>query len=398
MSTEDGYKKSVQQTDNFENFFIPYGRPVIDEEDIQAVIEVLRSGWITTGPKVVEFEKAVADFVGAKEAVAVSNGTAALHTAIHAAGIGPGDEVILPPITFVATANAVLYCGGTPVFADVDPGTLLIDPAKVAEKITSNTKAIVAVDYAGQPCDYDALKDIARRRDLLVVADACHALGAEYKDEKVGTLADLTVFSFHPVKHITTGEGGMVVADNPKLAEKMRRFRNHGIAADYHQRAEHGTWFYEMVELGHNYRITDFQCALGISQLKKLPQWIEKRREIVDSYASRFKNMPGIRPLDISSDVFHSFHLYVVRLDLDRLSVSRRKIFFELRNNGIGVNVHYIPVHLHPFYMERLGSRKGDCPVAEAAYEQIFTLPLYPSMSDDDIAYVVDRLANAMES
>jgi perosamine synthetase len=267
---------------------IPYGRQSIDENDIQAVVEVLKSDWLTTGPKVQEFEQAIADYVGAKYAVAVSNGTAALHATMYALGIGAGDEVIVPPMTFAASANCVVYQGGTPIFVDVDLDTLLIDSNEVERKITPKTKAIIAVDYGGQPCEYDVLRDICARFNIALVADGCHALGAKYKNQFVGTLADATVFSFHPVKHITTGEGGMITTDNDELARRMRIFRNHGITTDHRQRDAQGSWFYEMVDLGYNYRITDFQCALGISQLKKLPEWIDRRREIAQKYDKAF--------------------------------------------------------------------------------------------------------------
>jgi perosamine synthetase len=295
---------------------IPYGRQCIDEEDIQAVVNVLRSDWLTTGPLIEAFEEAFARRVGARHAVAVSSGTAALHAAMHALGIVQGDEVIVPAITFAASANCVVYQGGTPVFADVDPETLLIDPASVESRLSSKTKAIIAVDFAGQPCDYDALKDIAERHNLVLVADACHALGGRYKDKPVGTLAALNAFSFHPVKHITTGEGGMVTTDDPIMAERMLLFRNHGITTDHRQRAQQGSWFYEMVELGYNYRITDFQCALGMSQLKKLSKWVEQRREIARRYNNAFFNIPFVKPLGVNGDVFHAYHLYVISLIL----------------------------------------------------------------------------------
>ncbi len=378
---------------------IPYGRQWLDEDDLAAVEAVLRSDLITTGPKVAEFERGLADYLGAGEAVAVSSGTAALHTAMYAAGIGQGDEVILPPITFVATANAVLFQGGRPVFADVDPDTLLLSPESVQTRITDRTKAIVAVDYAGQPCDYDPLVEIAGRHGLILIADGCHALGAEYKGRKVGTLADLTVFSFHPVKHITTGEGGMVLTDNPDFAERMRRFRNHGITADYSRRGRQGTWFYEMVDIGYNYRITDFQCALGISQLRKLPGWLERRRAIAGCYDDHFRDIPGVEPLGVRPDVLHAYHLYVIRLDPELLQIDRSELFSALHQAGIGVNVHYIPVHLHPFYRQRFGTGPGLCPVAEAAYERIITLPVFPCMSDMDVQDVIiatERLSTTM--
>ena len=368
---------------------LPYGHQWLDDDDIAAVVAVLRSNWLTTGPKVDEFEQVFAETVGAREAVAVSSGTAALHAAMYAIGIKPGDEVIVPAMTFVATANCVVYQGGVPVFTDVDPDTLLLDPIQVETKITPRTKAIIAVDYAGQPCDYDALWAIANKYGLMLVADACHALGGTYKGRPVGSLAHLTVFSFHPVKHITTGEGGMVTTNDPQLAQRMRIFRNHGITTDYRQREQQGSWFYEMVDLGYNYRITDIQCALGLSQLRKLPAWVKRRQEIAQRYHAAFAEIPAIRPLGVRPEVSHAYHLYVVRLDLTRLRSTRSQIFAALRAEGIGVNVHYIPVHLHPFYRKRFGTGPGLCPVAEAAYNEIISLPIFPSMTNEDINDVV---------
>ena len=368
---------------------IPYGRQTIDDEDIKAVIEVLRSDWLTTGPKVAEFEEALARYVGAKYAVAVSSGTAALHCAMYALGIGPGHEVIVPTMTFAASANCVVYQGGIPVFVDVAPDTLLIDPQDVERKITPQTKAIIAVDYAGQPCDYDALKEIADRHHVSLVADACHSLGATYRGRSVGSLADLSVFSFHPVKHITTGEGGMITTDNEEYAKRLRIFRNHGITSDHRQREAQGSWFYEMVDLGYNYRITDFQCALGMSQLQKLPRWLERRQEIARQYDEAFAEIKGINPLAVKVDVRHAYHLYVVRINQDETGMGRGEFFQALRSRGIGVNVHYIPVHLHPFYQNRFGTGRGLCPVAESAYEQILSLPIYPAMTDEEIKIVV---------
>ena len=396
---------------------IPYGKQTVDEDDIKAVVDVLRSDWLTTGPKVAEFEQAVADYVGAKYAVAVNSGTAALHCAMYAIGIGPGDEVIVPPITFAATANCVVYQGGTPVFADVDPGTLLLDPAKVEEKITEKTRAIIGVDYAGQPCDWDKLREIADKHGLRLVADGCHALGAEYKGERVGTLADLTVFSFHPVKHITTGEGGMITTDSDNYVDRMRIFRNHGITTDHHQREKQGSWFYEMVDLGYNYRMTDFQCALGISQLRKLPKFLDRRREIAARYDEALENVPGVEPLGLRSDVVssskainlsiyqlnsltaistHAYHLYVIRIDSIVLGTDRATLFTNLRKKGIAVNVHYIPVHLQPFYKDKFNTRPGLCPNAETAYEQIISLPMFPGMTDDDVQEVIKAVKKAV--
>lgn len=377
---------------------LPYGHQWLDDDDIAAVVEVLRSDWLTTGPKVGEFERAFADFVGAKEAIAVSNGTAALHAAMYAVGIGPGDEVIVPPMTFASSANCIVFQGGTPVFADVDPDTLLLDPAQAEARITPRTKAIIAVDYTGQACDYDALRTIAGRHGLTLVADACHALGGSYKGRPVGSLAALSAFSFHPVKHITTGEGGMITTDDPELARRMRVFRNHGITTDHRQREQLGSWFYEMVDLGYNYRLTDIQCALGMSQLRKLPGWVARRQEIARRYDAVFAEMPAVGPLGVRDDVSHAYHLYMIRLDLDRLKVDRARVFTALLAEGIGVNLHYIPVHLHPFYQERFSTGPGLCPVAEAAYERLITLPIFPRMNDDDVEDVIAAVRKVMEA
>lgn len=377
---------------------LPYGRQHITEEDIDAVVQVLRSDWLTTGPKVSQFEADFAKAVGVTEAVAVSSGTAALHAAIYALGIGPGDEVIAPTLTFVATANCVVYQGATPIFADVDPGTLLIDPNKVEEKISPRTKAIICMDYAGQPCEYDTLQEIADRHGLMLIEDACHALGGEYKRRRVGSLTSLTAFSFHPVKHIATGEGGMVTSNDQKLAERMRTFRNHGITSDHRQRESNGTWSYEMLDLGYNYRLTDLQSALGISQLRKLPGRIARRQEIARRYDTAFAKIPEIRPLTVRSEVSHAYHLYVVRLELSRLRVTRAEVFRALRAEGIGVNVHYRPVHLHPFYRKRFSTGEGVCPIAEAAYEGMLSLPIFSSMTEEDINDVVRAVEKVIDA
>lgn len=367
---------------------LPYGRQSIDEDDIAAVVAVLRSDWLTTGPKVAEFEQAFATFTGAREAVAVSSGTAALHAAVYAADVGPGDEVIVPAMTFAATANAVALRGATPVFADVEPDTLLLDAAEVERKITARTKAVIAVDYAGQPCDYAALRTLVEPRGLRLIGDACHALGASYRGKPVGTLADLTAFSFHPVKHITTGEGGMVSCTDARLAQRMRIFRNHGITSDHRQRQEAGSWFYEMVDLGCNYRLSDVQCALGLVQLKKLDGWNARRRAIAARYAAAFSQMPEVQPPVVRADRVSSWHLYVIQLNLERLRETRAVVFQALRAENIGVNVHYIPVPWHPYYQRR-GCRKGDWPVAEGAYERMLSLPMFPTMTDGDVDDVV---------
>jgi perosamine synthetase len=370
---------------------LPYGRQWIEEADIAAVGEVLRSDWLTTGPAVPRFEEAVAQFVGARCGVAVSSGTAALHAAMYAAGIGPGDEVIVPPISFAATANAVVFQGGTPVFADIDADTLLLDPAAVADRITPRTKAILAVDYAGQACDYEALRAIADRHGLVLVADACHSLGGTYRGRPVGTLADLTVFSFHPVKHITTGEGGMIATTDEALARRMRSFRNHGISTDHRERSQAGGWFYEMEDLGYNYRLSDFQCALGTSQLRRLPEWIARRQAIAGRYDAAFQGPGCWQPLGTRPEIGHARHLYVVKAAAGR---NRNALFQAFRELGIGVNVHYIPIHLHPFYRRRFGTGPGLCPRAEEAYTRILSLPIYPRMKDEDVERVIAAARN----
>ena len=367
---------------------LPYGRQALDEADVAAVVESLRSDWLTTGPRVAEFERRVAERVGVRHAVAVSSGTAALHAAAFAAGLGPGDEAIVPPLTFAATANAVLYQGATPVFADVLPDTLTLDPARVREQLTARTRAIVAVDFAGHPADLDELRALARTQGLALLDDAAHALGAEYRGRPVGGRADLTTFSFHPVKHVTTGEGGMVVTDDAALAERVARFRNHGITTGHAERFQSGEWFYEMVDLGFNYRLTDVQCALGLSQLGKLDRFLARRAAIAARYREALGRLPGVALQTVAPDVRHAWHIFPLLLDLDRLADDRRAIFAALRAEGIGVNVHYIPVYWHPYY-QRLGYPKGLCPVAERAYERLLTLPLFPAMEDRDVEDVV---------
>lgn len=365
-----------------------YGRQSISQDDIDAVIRVLKGDWLTTGPSVPAFEKAVADFVGVQEAVAVNSGTAALHAAAFAAGIGPGDEVIIPAITFVASSNCVLYMGGTPVFADVVPGTLNIDPADVERRITPRTKAIVAVDYAGQPCEHAQLRAIADRYRLVVIEDASHALGSTYKGQKTGTLHEFTTLSFHPVKHITTAEGGMILTNDSALATRMRSFRTHGIDLDFHQRAESNLWLYDVITLGYNYRLPDMNCALGLSQLAKLNGWLARRREIAARYAEAFASVMEIEMPVVIPDCEPAWHLYVVRLHLERLRVGRPEIFRALRAENIGINVHYIPIPWLTNY-QKMGYLKGQWPVAEREYERILSLPIFPGMSDEDVEDVI---------
>jgi perosamine synthetase len=377
---------------------LPYGRQTIDDDDVAAVTETLRSDWLTTGPKVAAFEKALAAAAGAADAVAVSTGTAALHAAMHALGVVAGDEVIVTTMTFAASANGAAFLGATPVFVDVDPDTLLIDPRQVESRITPRTKAVVAVDYAGQPCDYDALETITRKHGLALVDDACHAIGGSYSGRPVGSLALLSTFSFHPVKHVATGEGGAITTDDPELARRLRLFRNHGITTEFRQRETAGSWVYDMVDLGFNYRLSDIQCALGITQLAKLPQSIARRRAIAAQYAAAFAEVAGVQPLAVRKDVSHAWHLYVIQLELDEMSADRGQVFRALRAEGIGVNVHYRPVHLHPYYQKHFGTKPGDCPVAEAAYERILSLPMFPAMTDDDVHDVIAAVVKVMDA
>lgn len=371
---------------------IPYGRQFIDDEDIQAVVEVLKGDFLTTGPKIAEFEKAVCEYTGAKYAVAMANGTAALHAACFAAGIQKGDEVIVSSITFAASSNCVLYCGGTPVFADIKSDTYNIDPEDIKRKITSKTKAIVAVDYTGQPCELDEIYEIAKEHGLLVIEDAAHALGAEYKGSKIGSISDMTIFSFHPVKHITTGEGGMILTNNIQLYEKLKRFRTHGITREEQYLTHNeGAWYYEQLELGFNYRITDIQCALGISQLKKLDTFIAKRKKLVKRYQDAFADCSNIICPYQEKDCNSSWHLFVIQVQ----NKDRKEVFDALRGEGIGVNVHYLPVYRHPYYRKH-GYEDVVCRNAERLYENCVSLPLYPGLTEEEQDYVIDRVKRSV--
>lgn len=376
---------------------LPYGRQKVDEDDIQAVCDVLRSDWLTTGPKVGEFEQAFAARVGARYAIAVSSGTAALHAACFAAGLGPGDEAITTPLTFAATANSVLYQGARPVFADVRPDTLNLDPAAAGALVTNKTKAILPVDYTGLPADMDEFAELSRRNKLVVIEDAAHSLGATYKGRPVGALADMTVFSTHPVKHITTGEGGLVTTDDPQMAGRLRMFRNHGISTEARERHEKGNFHYEMALLGYNYRLSDIQCALGLSQLRKLDVWVERRRRIAAAYETAFSGMPELELPSRLNDRQSSWHLYMVRLRLETLRAGRDQIFHALRAENIGVNVHYIPVPWHPYY-QSVGYGKGRWAVAETAYERILSLPIFPGMTDADVTDVLEAVAKVLSA
>jgi perosamine synthetase len=373
---------------------LPYGRQTITDADVAAVVEVLRSDWLTTGPKVGEFEEAFAASAGARHAVSFSSGTAALHAAGFAAGLEAGDEAITAPLTFCATANAVIYQGATPVFADTTDDTLTIDPDAAARAVTTRTKAILPIDYAGHPADLDAMRGLADRHGLIVIEDAAHALGASYRGRQVGAISHMTVFSFHPVKHLTTGEGGMVTTSDAGLAGRLRLFRNHGIDSDARMRQFEGTWFYEMTALGYNYRLTDLACALGLAQLPRLPANVARRRAIAARYAEALSRVPNLTLPATAADVAHAWHLYPVRV---RPPMDREQVFRALRAEGLGVNVHYVPVHLHPYYRKRFGYRGGECPRAEAAYQELISLPMFHGMDDADVEDVIGAVRKVME-
>ena len=369
---------------------IPYGRQTVDDDDIAAVTEVLKSDWITTGPTVPEFENALKEYTGSAHAVAVNSGTSALDIAVQALDLPRGSEVITTPLTFAATANAILYNGLNPVFADIEPDTRNIDPEKVREKITGKTKAIIPVDFAGHPCDITALRELADEHNLFVIEDACHALGAEYHHKKIGSLADMTAFSFHPVKHITTGEGGAVTLNDAGLDARLRLLRSHGIDRDAGSRYGPGaSWSYDMKCLGRNYRMTDFQAALGISQLKKLDRFITLRNGIAAKYRTLLGSFSHIALPETRPDVRHAWHIYTILLDH---SVDRQEFFMFMKEGGIGVNVHYIPVYHHSYYRRNFPFRPEDYPVTEDVFSRIVTIPLFPAMTDDQVSAVVNRI------
>jgi len=370
---------------------IYYGRQCIGEDDIKAVADVLRGPFITCGPKVTEVEKELAQYTGAKHAVVVSNGTAALHCACIAAGIGPGDEVITTPITFAASANCALYCGARPVFADIDPETYNIDPKSIREHITPATKAIVAVDFTGQAVKIKEIRAICDEYGLIFIEDAAHAIGTKYDGKQVGSLADMTCFSFHPVKTITSGEGGAITTNNEELYRKLVLAHAHGITRDDAEMEEaphEGIWYYEQISLGYNYRMTDFQAALLISQLGKLDSFIERRKQIVCQYNEAFKDLQGIILQKEIEESDTCRHLYIIRLDLDKLTCTRRQFFDAMSTENVQCQIHYVPVYWFPHY-KRLGYAKGLCPKAEEIYKGIMSIPLYPMMSDKDVTDVI---------
>ena len=373
---------------------IYYGRQWIDESDVKEVAETLTGDLITCGPKVAALEKKLCEVTGAKYAVSVSNGTAALHCACIAAGLGPGDEVITTPLTFAASANCAVYVGATPVFADVDPGTYNIDPASIEERITERTKAVVAVDYTGQAVDHDRIREICDLHGLTLIIDAAHAIGTKYKGQPEGSIADVTCFSFHPVKTITSGEGGAVTTNDPELYKKIFMASQHGIERDpdkFVDKAPEGPWVYEMQTLGFNYRMTDFQAALLISQLNRLKEFSDRRKEIVKRYDEAFADIPEIIVQKEIPESDTTRHLYIIQLVLDKLSCTRREFFDAMSAENVQCQVHYVPVYYFPFYQER-GYKKGLCPVAEKIYEGIMSIPLYPLMTDEDVESVISAV------
>lgn len=367
-----------------------YGHQYIDDADVKAVSEVLVSDYLTCGPKITELEERLCKLTGAKYAVMCSNGTAALHIAALAAGVGEGDELITTPITFAASANCALYCGAKPVFADINPRTYNISPQSVAEKITEKTKAVVAVDFTGQAVELDPLLELCHQKGLVLIEDGAHSIGTKYNGKPIGSIADMTTFSFHPVKTVTGGEGGAVLTNREDLYQKLLLFRSHGITKEerFYENESHGPWYHEQIDLGYNYRITDIQCALILSQLDKLERFAKRRSEIVERYNEAFRKLPELFVQEEIAESDTVRHLYILRIVPERLKIDRRGFFEALAAENIACNVHYIPVYRHPYY-EKIGYQKGLCPNAEKLYNEILSLPLYYSLTDDDVADVI---------
>ena len=383
------------------NRIISYGKQSIDQSDIISLVNVLKGDWLTQGPSVERFENDLKEYFGAKYCRAVSNGTAALHLTGLALGWKPGDIVITSPITFLATANCIVYVGATPDFVDIDSVTYTIDPNLVEKKVKSyqskgiKVKAIIGVDYAGYPCDWKALREIADKYDLQLVSDNCHALGASYLGNKHYAVkyADVVIQSYHPVKHITTGEGGAVLTNNSTIDERVRLLRSHGMTKNpAHLEKSNGPWYYEMHELGFNYRITDFQCALGSSQLKKLDQFVEKRQQIAKVYNKAFVNSDVFISPQVSENVSHAYHLYPLQINFKKAGLGKKQCFKELKRKGINLQVHYIPVHTQPFYRKNFGFNFGSYPNAERFYQNELSLPIYPDLSSEDLQSVIDSI------
>ena len=377
---------------------VPFHRACVGEEEVQAVSEVIRSGWLTMGPKTIEFEAEFARYVGAKHAVAVSSCTAALHLALEALGVGVGDEVLVPTTTFTATAEVVTYLGARPVLVDVEEKTLNLDLEDAVRRITSRTRAIIPVHFAGQPCDLAAIHPLADLHGLKVIEDAAHALPATFRGATIGAISELTAFSFYATKTLTTGEGGMITTNNAAYAERMRLMRLHGIGNDAWKRySAAGSWFYEVLAAGFKYNMTDLQAALGLTQLRKCTTMRDKRHDIAARYTAEFQNIAALEPPTVLPDRESAWHLYVLRLHLDRLRIGRERFLTELKNRGVGTSVHFIPLHLHPFYRDQFRYLRGDFPVAEREYERCLSLPIYPGMSSEEIQFVTDAVAQTCE-
>lgn len=378
--------------------FLPYGAQWLDEKEIEEVVDSLKSNWITTGPKMRFFEDKFKSFIGSKYAIAVNSGTAALHISTSSINIQPGDEVITTPFTFVASANCVVYRGGIPIFADIKKDTYNIDPSEIKRKLTPKTKAIIPVHFAGQPCDMDEIIEIANENNLFIIEDAAHAIDAEYKNKKIGNISDLTTFSFHPVKNITTAEGGMVTTNDDELYNKLLMFRTHGISKDAVKRfGKSGDFYYDMQYLGFRYNLSELHASLGIHQLNKLEAFQKRRRKITKIYNKELKNIKEITIPYVKSDIKHSWHLYVIQVDIDKLKVDRDYIFRALREENIGVNVHYIPVHYHSYYQTKFRLKKGILPNVEILFPRIITIPLFHKMSDNDVYDVINALEKVIK-
>ncbi len=382
---------SPSLSDNYvcRSTFLPFSPPAISEEEIAAVADTLRSAWITTGPKTKRFESEFAQYLGAPAALALNSCTAGLHLALITLGIGPGDEVITTPMTFCSSVNVIEHVGARPVLADIVPDTLTIDPMRVAEAITPRTRAIMPVHYAGHPADMAPLLEIARQHDLYVIEDAAHALPASYRGQRIGTIGDLTAFSFYATKNLTTAEGGMLTGA-PELIERARLLSLHGMSHDAWKRYDaSGSWYYEVVEAGWKYNMTDIQAAIGLVQLQRLPTMQQRRREIVARYNEAFGQDDALQIPTERPDAESAWHLYVLRLNLDRLTVDRARFIEELRTRNIGTSVHFIPIHLHPYYRDKYGFQPEDFPVAYREYQRLISLPLHPGLSDDDVQDVI---------
>jgi len=376
--------------------FLSFSVPTIGEEEINEVVDTLKSGWITTGPKTKLFEDKLKNYTGAKFALAVNSCTAALHLSLIAAGIEKGDEVITSPLTFVSTANVILYLRAKPVFVDIDENTFNMDVNLIESKITEKTKAIIPVHYAGHPCDMDKINEIAKKHNLIVIEDAAHAIGSEYKNEKIGKNGDLVCFSFYPIKNMTTGEGGAIMTNNEDFAKKIDVLRLHGIAKDAWKRyTSKGSWYYEVVDLGYKYNLTDMQSALGLHQIDKLDNFIERRNKLVEIYEENFKDVSEIKTQKVSSDIKHARHIYPILIN--NLKINRAEFIKRLTGLNVGTSMHFIPVHLHPYYRKSFGYKEGDFPIAEKVYNNLITLPLYPRLSEEDVNYVVSAVKKIIE-